>query len=72
MLTEPRAQAVWKQYSRSREDGGGSSASDWTVMDDRMNYITSFFRAWQQAPILREEPAFLRDQPETNRAVHKH
>jgi hypothetical protein len=28
-------------------------------MDDRMNYITNFFRAWQQEPRLRQEPAFL-------------
>jgi hypothetical protein len=63
VLEDHRAQRVWRQYSRARDDGSGSSAADWTVMDDRMNYITSFFRAWQQEPVLREEPAFARSTP---------
>jgi hypothetical protein len=60
VLSEPRAQKVWEDYSRGRPDGRGSSAADWTVMRDRMNFITNFFRAWQQDPRLRREPAFLR------------
>jgi hypothetical protein len=59
ILQDQRARRVWRKYSRAREDGSGSSASDWTVMDDRMNYIASFFRAWQQDPALREVPSFV-------------
>jgi len=56
VLSEPRARKVWDDYSRGRQDGHGSSAADWTVMRDRMSFITNFFRAWQQDPKLREEP----------------
>ena len=59
-LSEPRAREVWEKYNRGGPDGRGSGAADWTVMTDRMNFITNFFRAWQQDPILRKEPAFAR------------
>jgi hypothetical protein len=58
-LREPAAQRVWTDYSRARDNGRGSSASDWTVMRDRMNFITNFFRAWQQDPILLSTPQCL-------------
>jgi hypothetical protein len=60
VLSEPCARKVWEDYSRGRPDGRGSGAADWTVMGDRMNFITNFFRAWQQDPILLREPAFAR------------
>lgn len=47
-LTDPRAIEVWEMYSRAHPDGRGSEASDWTLMEDRMNYITCFFRSRQQ------------------------
>ena len=47
-LRDPRAIEVWKMYSRARQDGRGSQAADWTLMEDRMNYITCFFRSRQQ------------------------
>lgn len=47
-LRDPRAVGAWKRYSRARHDGRGSQAADWTLMEDRMNYITCFFRSRQQ------------------------
>jgi hypothetical protein len=47
-LTDRRAQEVWELYSRAGDDGRGSAAADWTLMEDRMNYITCFFRSRQQ------------------------
>jgi hypothetical protein len=58
-LREPPAQKAWRDYSRAGDDGRGSSADDWTVMRDRMNFITNFFRAWQQDPILQIAPQCL-------------
>jgi hypothetical protein len=59
-LEDPRAKDVWDEYSRAGDDGSGSAAADWTLMEDRLNYITCFFRARQQDPRLRDEPSFLR------------
>lgn len=55
---DPRARDVWREYGRSRDDGRGSAAADWTLMEDRMNYITCFFRARQQDPRLLERPSY--------------
>jgi hypothetical protein len=56
-LRSPEARAAWATYGRAAEDGKGTDAADWTLMDDRMNYITCFFRARQQDPRLQVEPA---------------
>ena len=62
-LTSAEAQEAWKTYGRAADDGRGTDAADWTLMDDRMNYITCFFRARQQDPRLRVEPAHAAEVP---------
>jgi hypothetical protein len=57
-LEDKRARAVWDEYARARDDGSGSAAADWTLMEDRLNYITCFFRARQQDPRLLTLPPF--------------
>ena len=61
-LEDERARAVGEAYARAGDDGRGSAAADWTLMEDRLNYITCFFRARQQDPRLQGVPGFL---PET-------
>ena len=57
-LTDPRAIEVWEMYSRAQPDGRGSQAADWTLMEDRMNYITCFFRSRQQDDCLLRLPDY--------------
>jgi hypothetical protein len=58
-LDEPYVWDIYKEFSRATEDGRRTSAADWTVMADRMNFITNLFRARQQDPAMRaERPEF--------------
>ncbi len=59
-LRQPDAQQVYEQYNLAQPNGRGSSAADWTVLTDRMNYIVNFFRAWQQDPVFSTMPTCVR------------
>jgi hypothetical protein len=62
-LRSAEAKDAWATYGRGADDGRGTEAADWTLMDDRMNYITCFFRARQQDPRLQVEPAHAAEVP---------
>jgi hypothetical protein len=59
-LTEPRVGRIYREFSVADEDGRRTSAADWTVMRDRMNFIANLFRARQQDPVMWAERPDLR------------
>ncbi len=58
-LAEPRLPELVEflaEYDRTNGTGVGSAARNWTVLAERMNYITNLFRSRQQDGTLLTEP----------------
>ena len=55
-LELPELVALVRELDRSQGNGRGTGADDWTVLAERMNYITTLFRSRQQESELRDAP----------------
>jgi hypothetical protein len=55
-LTEPTPSDLWLAWNRSQPDLRGTGADDWSLLDQRMNYIVNLFRSRQQHRALLDPP----------------
>jgi hypothetical protein len=55
-LADPGITGLWAAWNRARPDLRGSGAKDWTVLEQRMNYIVNLFRSRQRHPRLLDAP----------------
>jgi hypothetical protein len=60
-LTEPDLLKFVEAHDHTGGTGLGSGADDWASLDERMNYLVTLFRGWQQHGRLLESP-FTADQ----------
>ncbi|SEG23306.1 hypothetical protein SAMN04489712_1047 [Thermomonospora echinospora] len=55
-LIDLELKALLYDFDRSPNSVLGSAAADWSLLAERMNYLTDFFRLWQQDPCLMQAP----------------
>ncbi len=56
MLAEPTPSDLWTAWNRAQADLRGTAADDWSLLDQRMNYIVNLFRSRQQHRPLLDPP----------------
>jgi hypothetical protein len=55
-LLEPSPNDLWTAWNRAQPDLRGTAAKDWSLLDQRMNYIVNLFRSRQQHHRLLDPP----------------
>ena len=55
-LAVPSPDDLWTAWNRAQPDLRGSGADDWSLLDQRMNYIVNLFRSRQQHVALLAAP----------------
>jgi hypothetical protein len=55
-LVEPSPNDLWTAWNRAQPDLRGTAAKDWSLLDQRMNYIVNLFRSRQQHHRLLDPP----------------
>lgn len=55
-LAEPSPNDLWTAWNRAQPDLRGTAAEDWSLLDQRMNYIVNLFRSRQQHHRLLDPP----------------
>jgi hypothetical protein len=63
-LVDPDPAEIIRRFDRSNGTLLGSAATDWAVLEDRMNYIVNLFRSRQQDESLLQLPELTIDLPD--------